>query len=77
MRVTDDNGESRTEPLAINHPFTHRGWRFYLMSYDREAQRYVWLSARRDPGRPIVIAGIWGILLGVTWLCWKPAKGSR
>lgn len=76
IRVTDPEGESRTERLAVNQPLSHRGWRFYLMSYDRETRRYIWLSARHDPGRSAVIAGIWAIILGIAALCWRPLKGE-
>ncbi len=54
--------------LAVNKPLTFAGWRFYLMSYDREAERYVVLTARRDPGRRLVVAGIWMLLAGTALL---------
>lgn len=56
--------------LAVNHPVTRNGWRFYLWSYDHAGQRHVTLVARRDPGRPTVIAGIWCLMIGVAAMCW-------
>ncbi|MBM4152569.1 MAG: cytochrome c biogenesis protein ResB [Kiritimatiellaceae bacterium] len=56
-------------PVRINHPAQFRGWRFYLMSYDQQSQRFVQLSARRDPGRMLVIVGIWMTIVGTFWIC--------
>lgn len=62
--------------LAVNHPVTHNGWRLYLMDYDdRPGQRNVTLLARRDPGRGVVIAGIWCTMIGVAAMCWL--RGRR
>jgi hypothetical protein len=71
--LTLDAGDDgvTTRKLAVNHPVSFHGWRFYLMSYDREARRYVVLSARRDPGRRAVIAGIWAVIAGIAWMCWR------
>lgn len=52
------------ETVIINYPVSYKGWRFYLMSYDRQAQQYVVLTARHDPGRPLVVAGIWMLIVG-------------
>jgi len=60
-------------PIRINHPADHKGWRFYLMSYDRHAQRFVQLSVRRDPGRGMVILGIWMLIAGTFILCFRKA----
>ncbi|MFH1731993.1 MAG: hypothetical protein ABIF82_10145 [Planctomycetota bacterium] len=72
----EDDDEPDEAMLAVNHPVTHNGWRLYLMDYDdRAGQRGVTLLARRDPGRGIVIAGIWCTLIGVTAMCWL--RGRR
>lgn len=73
----DEHDEEPDEAtLAVNHPVTCNGWRLYLMDYDdRPEQRTVTLLARRDPGRGIVIAGIWCTLLGVAAMCWL--RGRR
>ncbi len=63
-------------PVSINHPAGCKGWRFYLMSYDQMAQRYVQLSARHDPGRNAVIAGIWIVMIGTFVLCFRRQAGS-
>ena len=65
------DGARRRESLRVNHPVTHKGWRFYLQSYDSESQRYVVVSARRDPGRGLVVAGIWMMVAGTALVCWR------
>ena len=58
------------QDLQVNHPVTVDGWRYHLMSWEQIAGEatHVQLSARRDPGRRWVTAGIWlaiaGALLG-------------
>ncbi len=57
------DGETEAD-VIINYPKTYKGWRFYLMSYDNRQMQYVVLSARHDPGRPMVVAGIWMVIIG-------------
>ncbi len=77
LRISDPGGAVRREELAVNHPVEHGGWRFYLMSYDEDAARYVVLSARRDPGRRLVIAGIWALMAGVAIMCFRRRGAAR
>jgi len=63
--------EGRKLPVSINHPADYKGWRFYLMSYDQQNLRHVQLSARRDPGRNAVIAGIWVVIAGAFIFCFR------
>jgi hypothetical protein len=60
LRITEDGGRVRAETLAVNEPVAVRGWRFYLTSHGRDGERpYVWLLARREPGAPLTMAGLW------------------
>ena len=66
--------------FSVNHPLNFHGWRFYLMSHDTQNNEYIVITARRDPGRYCVIAGIWMIIAGVAILCWfsqSRTEGSR
>jgi len=75
--VLHGSGEQRDEvTLAVNHPVTRNGWRLYLWSYDMAAQRHVTLLARRDPGRGVVIAGIWCLMIGVAAMCWLRGRAA-
>ena len=76
LRIRDGEQEKKL-PVSINHPAGYRGWRFYLMSYDQAAQRTVQLSARRDPGRGAVIAGIWMLIAGTCLLCFRREGGVQ
>jgi cytochrome c biogenesis protein ResB len=73
LRVASGDGPALRTLLAVNAPVSHDGWRFYLMSYDRQAERYVVLTARRDPGRPFALAGIWALIVGVAAICFPKA----
>lgn len=63
-------------PVSINHPAQYKGWRFYLMSYDQNNQRFVQLSVRRDPGRMAVIIGIWLTIIGTFIFCFRKTGGQ-
>jgi len=74
LQIVD--GEQHVElPVRINHPAGYKGWRFYLMSYDQVNRSYVVLSARHDPGRGAVIAGIWIVILGTFIFCFRRTGG--
>lgn len=55
---------SEAAELEVNRPVTVDGWRIYLMSEDRDGGQFIVVTARRDPGRGCVIAGIWLLILG-------------
>ncbi len=60
------------KPFPINHPAAYQGWRFYMMSYDSQQFQWALVTARHDPGRGVVVAGLWLIILGVAGLCfWR------
>lgn len=69
------DGPNVTKDLLINRPVLFRGWRLYLMSYEMEPQPYVLIHVRRDPGRCLVVFGIWMVILGIAWMCWR--RGAR
>ncbi|MDD4871991.1 MAG: cytochrome c biogenesis protein ResB [Kiritimatiellae bacterium] len=77
LRINTANSSTLSHELAVNHPVEHAGWRFYLMSYDTESRRYVVLSARQDPGRNIVFAGIAMLMIGTTIMCFRKNEDNN
>ena len=77
LQITPQNSPGITHKLEVNHPVEHTGWRFFLMSYDTESRRYVVLSARRDPGRNIVFAGIAMLMFGCSIMCFRNSEGNN
>ncbi len=57
--------------LAVNHPVEYGGWKFYLMSYDKQARRYLQITARRDPGAVLVVWGFWIMSVASVFLALK------
>jgi hypothetical protein len=73
----DQGARKSDQSLRVNHPVSCQGWKFYLMSYGDDgvsAGRTAVLLARRAPGRPAVVAGIWMCLIGVTVLGFRRTK---
>lgn len=68
VRTTHD-GVVRSAGLAVNHPVFVNGWQVLLVSYGSEPMAYVELAFKKSPGRRLVVAGIWGVIVGVTLLC--------
>ncbi len=77
LRLTDEAGAELERKVMVNHPVDFKGWRFYLSSYDQQKRLYIVLSARRDPGRNAVIAGLWAVIIGVTLICFVKAEEAR
>ncbi len=66
------SGVNEDLPLEVNKPITHKGWRFYLMSYqEHHGFVFLLLSVRKDPGRGAVIAGIWVLMIGTAVVCFR------
>jgi len=77
LRINSLDGSTTSHELEVNHPVEHAGWRFYLMSYDTEARRYVVLSARHDPGRGVVFTGIALLMTGITIMCFRKNEDNN
>jgi len=65
FRITTSDGRRRDLPAAVNRPAQFNGWRFYLSGFDPIELSYVVITARRDPGRNLALAGLYALLLGV------------
>ena len=76
LQIVDGDHEVEL-PISINHPAGYKKWRFYLMSYDQRSRSYVVLSARHDPGRDWVIAGIWATMIGSFMLGFRREGGAK
>ena len=63
--TTSGPGGERTAVVAVNSPFSHRGWTFYQASYDPEDPAFTVLEAVRDPGAVWVLAGAILVATGV------------
>ncbi|MCK5834672.1 MAG: cytochrome c biogenesis protein ResB [Lentisphaeria bacterium] len=55
----------KEQVVKINYPIDYDGWRFYLMSYDKERGTSITVLAKNDPGIPFVTYGLWMLLIGV------------
>ena len=55
-------GEGRDVTLRVNHPASLDHWQIYLMNCSADG-RQVQLLLRCAPGRPLVFAGLLGVLL--------------
>lgn len=58
------DGEETTAELGVNRPYTHKGWKFYLMGYDTEAHRYVNVYVKNDPANIPFAIGLWMTIAG-------------
>jgi hypothetical protein len=74
LKFVHDDAPSDIRVAAVNHPISYQGWRFYLMDYSTDPYLNVSFSARRDPGRILVIIGIWLLIAGTVWVCWLPRR---
>lgn len=77
LAFSDEDGSRREAEVAVNRPVAHRGWLFSLSSTDDAGHRYVVLAARRAPGRPWVVAGMWMVMVATARVCLGPDRRSR
>lgn len=80
IRITNkDREELALEKMRINYPIKYNGWKFYLMSYDKQNQQYISITARKDPGRVLVVWGFWALMISISMLCFgaNVLKGGR
>jgi hypothetical protein len=77
LRIDDGGGRTIQEILGSNMPVDHRGWRFYLMSYDTESLRYIMVTARKDPGRCLAIGGMFAAMIGIALMCFAGSGEGR
>ena len=74
LKFVHKDSPSDYQSAAVNHPVSYQGWRFYLMDYGTDPYLNVSFAVRRDPGRRLVIVGIWLLIFGTAWLCWRPRR---
>jgi len=71
-------GEQVSRVISMNAPASYGGFAFYQSSYAQERGRSVsYLSVSRDPGRPIVFAGYFGMMAGMVWVLAQRMKERR
>lgn len=63
--------------IAVNEPFTFRGWTFYQVNYDPKNPRYSGLEAVHDPGVNYVFAGFALIIAGVFYMFYVETRLRR
>jgi hypothetical protein len=68
LRFRRDRVDHRVT-LEVNKPAVFRDWRFYLVKCRDQGARSVTLMARQDPGRRLVITGLWMLMAGAFGLC--------
>ena len=76
LHLSGDAAASGAHLLAVNRPVTCNGWRLYLMDLDPAGGGRVVLLARRDPGRALVIAGMWMSMVGACGLGFRRREGA-
>lgn len=71
-------GEQVSRVISMNAPASYGGFSLYQSSYAQERGRSVsYLSVSRDPGRPIVFAGYFGMMAGMVWVLVQRMKERR
>ena len=69
-----DEGKLKEVELGVNRPYTHKGWKFYLMGYDTEGMRYVNLYVKNDYANIPLSIGLWMTTIGTFIECFLLIK---
>jgi hypothetical protein len=68
VTVIDGGQEAAKARVAVNDPFTYKGWTFYQVNYNPKDPTYSGFEAVRDPGVNWVFLGFFLICVGVAWM---------
>lgn len=78
LDVLENDAVVLTKTIAVNAPFTYRGYTFYQTSYDPNDLTWSSLQVVNDPGVPIVYGGFILMMAGLTMVfCVGPWLGSK
>lgn len=72
-----DNGEKTEGLVSMNNIYSHRGYRFYQSSYDKDGKGSI-LSMNHDPwGIPVTYTGYALLFLSLVWMLIEPNGSYR
>jgi hypothetical protein len=80
LQIKIDSTHVDTVKLAVNKPFSVRGWDLYQLSYDQSKGKWSTLSvleAVRDPWMPLVYTGLFMLMGGAIILFWTGRKAAN
>ncbi len=69
LNIKDAEDIVKSVKLSVNEPYTHKGWKFYLMGYDETNMQYVNIYAKNDPSNIPFAIGIWITIVGTFLEC--------
>lgn len=67
LAVIADGEVAATRAIEVNHPLTYGGYAFYQSDYRKEDPSYSGILVVRDPGLPVVLAGLAMICAGLLY----------
>ena len=67
LTFLEEGSEVASGTLEVNTPANHAGYAFFQSDADSRRPGYSGLSVVRDPAWPLVKAGLWALLLGISW----------
>ncbi len=65
LRITDKGFPEQSRVLTVNHPVSYKGYSFYQASYDPQDPSWSGIDVVKDPGMPLVFAGLLLLNAGV------------
>lgn len=78
VEIIEDGSVIDTRVIAVNSPYSHKGYTFYQMSYNPNDLSWSVLQVVKDPGVPIVYGGFILMMAGLTLVfCVGPFPGSQ
>jgi len=66
LEVLENGVVVQKKVIAVNSPFTHRGYTFYQLSYDPQDLTWSSLQVVKDPSVPLIYAGFLLMMAGLT-----------
>mgnify|MGYP000392136655 CR=1 FL=1 len=77
LSVLEGGRTVREKTIEVNDPLTWRGWSFYQSNYREEDPTYSGIQVVRDPGLPLVWAGLLMMCAGLVYIYYVRPRMTR
>jgi len=77
LAVLEGKEKVAEQTIEVNHPLTYRGIRFYQSNYRKDDPTYSGIQVVKDPGLPLVWAGLIMVSVGVAFCFYVKPRLSQ
>jgi hypothetical protein len=77
LEILEDGVVVKEKTIEVNAPLSHKGYTFYQSGYNPNDAKWTSLQVVRDPGVPLVYAGFFFLIVGLTMVFYLYPHGRH